>query len=590
MTHQNTHTLLSSLGLGALRTRLYTLGEQTVASEYSALALLQLLPPEKRPTQMLLALTPEAIKTHSNRIVEQSEQLGVACRFIEIAGNELPDDSAVFLERVAHEIPEHSQVTLDVTQGLRHHAFLFYALALYLSQCRGIDVVGAWYCRLEISSDDSVPRPFIDLTPTMDLTQWFHALAVFNATGSLRPIAKLATANPAGLTLGKKLDELSSLFLNGSPIEAGRTASQAVRILANTTLAPIPLHQEIEAQLANRLHQLAGEDFSDQPKTQVKLDQTELERQACYIDHYFQSGQLNLAFGLLREWIVNWLAVQRGETDEWLQRRGREMIEHALGGLVQVFTAKDPEDKKRKRYLHQPIRDALNESQREWAKRWNRVCDIRNSLQHHGMKPAIFDVDRGDIQKAEQDWRNWRNWQPPPKFGGGQGRLLICPIGLTPGVLFSAASHVQPERMLVIASAQSAVFVEEALSRANCDANKHVLLMDNIHTGINEFDRLVAESASTLFEADEIHANFTGGTSLMGALIHKLVARSRREYQRVVREFVLIDRRTPQEQRDKPWELGEIYYLDGQPANPELRDGEPSAIEDSGRALDPNMA
>ncbi len=582
MTHQNTHTLLSSLGVGAPITTLYTLGGQTIASEYSSIALLQLLPPSKRPTQLLLALTPEAIKKHSNRIVEQSEQLGVACRFIEIAGNELPDDSAVFLERVAREIPEDSQVTLDVTQGLRHHAFLFYALALYLSQCRGIDVLGAWYCRWEISRDDSVPRPFIDLMPTLDLTQWFHALAVFNATGSLRPISKLATANPASLELGKKLDELSTFFLNGSPIEAGRTASQAVQTLAGTTLAPIPLHQEIETQLANRLHQLAGQDFAGDSKKSVQLDQTELERQTCYIDHYFQTGQLNLAFGLLREWIVNWIAIQRSETDEWLQRRCREKIEHGLGGLVQVFTAKDPEDEKRKRYLHQSIRDTLNESQRGWAKRWNRVCDIRNSLQHHGMKSAIFDVDRADVRKAEQDWRDRRNWQPPPKFGGGQGRLLICPIGLTPGVLFSAASHVQPDRILVIASEQSAVFVEEALSQANCGAEKHVLLMENIHTGINEFDRLVAESAPSLFEADEIHANFTGGTSLMGALVHRLVARGRREYQRAVREFVLIDKRLPQEQRDQPWELGNVYYLDGQPASLQIDDSGPSETGDSG--------
>jgi len=301
---------------------------RTISSEYSPIALLQLLPESNRPTQLLLTLTPEAMSKHSQGIREQAENLSVSCEFVELAGNELPDDSSVFLERVAHAVPENSMVTLDVTQGLRHHAFLFYALALYLSQFRKIDVVGAWYCRFEISRDDSVPRPFIDLKPAIELVQWFHALAVFNETGSLRSVAELSTASPAGFELGRKMEELSSFFLNGSPLEAGRVASRALPMLREQALPPIPLYREIETQLSHRFAQLAGQEFEGQSKAAVKLDQSELERQARHIEHYFQAGQLNLAFGLLREWIVNWIAVQRTHTTEWLKRPVREAIEH----------------------------------------------------------------------------------------------------------------------------------------------------------------------------------------------------------------------------------------------------------------------
>ncbi len=574
----NSHVLLSSLGVGPTRrTTLYSLGDETVSSEYSSIALLQLLPETKRPSQLLLALTPEAMAQHLRFILEQAKQLRVGCEFVEVAGNELPDDSAVFLERVAHAVPMNSRVTLDVTQGLRHHAFLFYALSLYLSQFSEIDIAGAWYCRWEISRDDSIPRPFIDLKPAIDLAHWFHALAVFNASGSLRPIAELSLANPAGRELGQQLNELSEFYLNGSPIEAGRTASRASSLLSDGSFSQIPLHHEIVTQLSHRLGQLAGQNFEGQSKAGVKLDQTELERQARYIEHYFDAGQLNLAFGLLREWIVNWVVVQIDDASEWLKRPVRETIEHGLGGLGQVFTAKDPRDIKRKRYLHQAVRGSFSDQQREWAQRWNRVCEIRNALQHHGMKPAVFEPHRKDIEEAERDWRCWRDWQPPPKFGGGGGRLLICPIGLTPGVLFSAVTHVQPDRILVIASGQSANFINEAMKQAKSTVKIQIMLMDDIHTGIDEFDKLVAESSLMLFEADEIHANFTGGTSLMGALVNRLVARSRREYQRVVREFVLIDKRTPQAQRDHPWELGDIYYLDGKPSSTQIDAGEPLA-------------
>jgi len=94
---------------------------------------------------------------------------------------------------------------------------------------------------------------------------------------------------------------------------------------------------------------------------------------------------------------------------------------------------------------------------------------------------------------------------------------------------------------------------------------------------VGEFDGLIDDASRWLFEADEIHANLTGGPTLMGVLVGELVKRASREYQRPVRECLLIDPRPPEQQRTDPWQLGDIHYLDDQGSSPSLA---PSTTEE----------
>lgn len=557
------HILLSNMGANAPRPTTYELDNKKYTCQFSAVALWALLPDDRRPAEIHFLLTPEAGAIARKHIDEEAKQAGVSVQFIELLGNDTPDDSHAFLERVAEHIPQDCRLTLDVTQGLRHHAFLFYALALYLSEFRNVDISGAWYCRWEIARDDGVPRPFIDLKPVLDLAYWFHALAAFRETGSLREIARRM---PNG-ELRQLIEQLSLFFVNGLPIEAGNVASRLVESAHQQRLvADVPLAEQLHQRLLSEIQPLAGPIFEAQPnlpeksKKAIALTDHELQRQARFIDRYFETGQLNLAFGLLREWIINRLAAQsRSET--WLDRPSRESIEHSLGGLGEVIKAKDPSDPRRKRYRHEAIRDTLSEDQKEWAKRWTTVADIRNALQHHGMKPATFEPQRRDIQTAKDDWQQRDRWSMLRQIGGGKGTLLICPIGLTPGVLYSAVIHTRPDRAIVICSEQSASAIDKALAKADSKTEIMQLKMRDIHRGVAEFESLINEASQWLFDADGIQASHTGGTSLMGVLVTRLVARARREYQRPVHEFVLIDPRSSEEQRSDPWQKGDIHYL-----------------------------
>jgi hypothetical protein len=558
------HILLTSVGVSGPKETRYEHAGTEERGRFSAFGLWKLLPQGQRPDEFWFLLTPRARRTSWEAIQAEAARIDVPVVPVDLTGD--ADDTRDFLEETAGKLPTGCRVTLNVTEGLRHHAFLFYALALYLTAFRDVLIEGVWYCRLDTDNAED-PKPVIDLKPVLHLARWFHALAVFQETGSLRDVAHGMPDDDAR----RLAHDLSFFFQNGMPVEAGDAAARLLALADGTPLVTgVPLAEELQTLILSEIGQLAGAIFephpnSDEPsKRQLPLTDAELHRQAKFIERYFESGQLNLAFGLLREWIVNWIAVHQDAAAVWLHRPSRESIEDNLGGLAEVLKAKDPADAKKKRYRHAAVRDRLSPEQRAWAKRWNSVCDIRNALQHHGMKPAVFEPHRADIQNCKEDWETWSHWNNPPEFGGGRGRLLICSIGLTPGVLYSALAHVKPDRALVICSNDSAVAIEEAVNKAETPVEITRLPMNDPYTGIDELAPLVEAASTWLFEADGIHANLTGGTTLMGVVVSRLVQRAEREYRRPVREFVLIDKRLPEQQREDPWRLGDINYLDCQ--------------------------
>jgi hypothetical protein len=525
----------------------YELNKKYADSLFSCFAIWNLLPEDNRPDKILFLLTPRAKESAYSKIVMVAEDHGIEIGFIKLPSEEVVDDSAEFLRLVANAIPQGSQLTIDVTQGLRHHAFLFYALAVYLGEFRETEILGAWYCRYETGTES---KPFIDLMPVLDLYRWFHALGVLRETGSLNALSKLVNCK----NKRNPFEMFSSLFLTGMPIEAGVWATTLVeRIESDSELLPeMPLIDEIKRKIIDELNLFSGGKISKRWKTSLPLTDKELHRQAAYIDKYLATEQLNLAFGLMREWVINKILLTNNKS-EWLNRRGGRLpIEHMLGGLRKVFETKSD-----------PVQGLLSDEHSKWAELWDKLTNVRNMLQHHGMNPDEFKTDNGSIKYLRRTWPELQKWPIPPSFGGGAGKLLISPLGQSPGVFYSALKIVQPDRCMVICSNETRESITKACEQAEWSGSIEYLVMENPHTGFDEFKKKLKRKASIwLFEADEIHAGLTGGTSLMGALVGELAYLAGRNYQRDVRKFVLIDKRSPVKQRESPWEIGEICYLE----------------------------
>ncbi|MEM1673075.1 MAG: TM1812 family CRISPR-associated protein, partial [Archaeoglobaceae archaeon] len=108
-------------------------------------------------------------------------------------------------------------------------------------------------------------------------------------------------------------------------------------------------------------------------------------------EHYLDKGLIMQAVTLAREWVVNWVALQRGCGD-WLERNYREEIEKALGGAAA---------KLRSQQACVPNWFVQLPKSQEVAQLWDWLTDLRNDLAHCGMRKDAAGIGRIE-QRAKE--------------------------------------------------------------------------------------------------------------------------------------------------------------------------------------------
>jgi len=157
-------------------------------------------------------------------------------------------------------------------------------------------------------------------------------------------------------------------------------------------------------------------------------------------------------------------------------------------------------------------------------------------------------------------------------------KLLIVPLGLSPGVLYSAALLSRFDDLLILFSKETQPLLSSALneirkSKKILDQNIFTLLLGDAHTDfipVNQLKNHKVESLNGnqssidrfLSEYDCIEGCITGGTTAMQYIIERLldIAHSYGVFN--TKRFALIDKRSQEEQKINPFVLGEKFLLD----------------------------
>lgn len=589
------HILLTSLGTRVFENTIYEWKGEEATADLAPLALMELFDNLNLsiPNRFIAVVTEGAKNTTwpvfhdwvwTNR--------GIKPEFISIDDGRNSDEIRKILESVADPqyIPEGAELTLDVTQGFRHFPFIFYALVLYLKSLRGVKIHGAYYGMAEgIPQDD--PKPIIDLQPLLELPEWFYAVRMFRDQGTTKPMADLL--QPMADTLNQ---ETGQLFKDGNNEVGTKRSKQAKQVkssvdrLKNYAFAyesALPLEfEKASRDLVDSIIELPTIDSQDLPplvgeltdsivstaqetafakptkktglwKTNIPLDKDELKRQAYMIDLYLERGQLSLAAGLMREWIVSWAIWKSGKTEEienWLDNnKVRPRYERILGAIGASAKSGGP-------------RLILTPRQNEFREFWNRLTDnLRNALHHHAMRTEALETEPKSLEDVKQFWNKLKtdglkttDGIDLPPLGG---RLLISPQGRRPSVLFSALKIANPDTCLVICSDISADSTLDAANAAGFKGHIEQIKLDDPIGGFNEIGKVTEHAKSYLSYANEVSANITGGSTLMGVIVQQLVEEAQK-LDRPVKRFALIDRRSTQEQDTVPFVESESHWLD----------------------------
>lgn len=399
--------LLTSLGTNRPRGPVtYHHGEQAASARFSAIGLWKLLPQSARPSRAVVLATQEAVETNGEFFRKEASDNGLWAEVYEVAGGSTGEEVAAFLTEAGRSIPERSRVVLDLTQGLRHHAFLFYSLALYLTSLRGVEISGAWYGRLW----GDLKGEFVDMRPVLELAEWFHAVRVFREQGATAPIAGMMEKLHKELLgqqgdhveimqrlspvqrAGEQLREMSFAYELGLPLELGSRAYNVSTMLDDALLdvvgTAVPAFRDLMSQIRDQAQSMAlTTRRRGEWKSSVALDRNELRRQLHLIKQYLTRGQTLPAAGLMREWLITWMMQSVSDVRTWLARKDREIAEKRLGWLAQQ-ARKGPKPS--------------DELSLRCGQVWGRITQIRNGFHHHGMQPQEVKDQTKELEEIRQ--------------------------------------------------------------------------------------------------------------------------------------------------------------------------------------------
>ena len=562
------HLLLTVLGTNPKET-CYHLENRSSKAILAPVALLELLPASERPSHVVAFCTPKAEEESWGLLKKALRDQYQEVKRVPIPSASPEQEINDYLEKVTKCVPKNAKVTVDITHGPRHFALLMYIAILYLAALRGVKVSGAYY---GFFGDPDKPSLFLNLQPLLKLPDWIYALKVMKETGSTLPLAKVVE-KPDNCQKAKQISNelkyMAEEYLSGLPIELGRRARN-FRKEKNKSLRHLlkddglPCNEELVSVLDEILKPwaLESDQFVDKRKKTVKLSKCEeLDRQAKIIDNLFHHDNISIALGLLSEWTISWTIWNSGKKEQWLNHKKERL--HATNKLRVISENKDIQ---------------LSPDLNKLGEYWKYLKELRNGYAHHGMRPQHLMANEGksrdQIEKVRCYWKETLKSCPRFDFSPIEacGWVLVSPIGMRSGVLFSALKACQekfdepPVQCLVVCSDQTKDEIPKAVDNAGYKGKVTPLLLKDPHGGLEEIGSLRKKSRPYFINATEVVVNVTGGTTVMGLAVQAL-AETARSLARPVRRCGLIDRRTHDQQKADPYKMGELFWIDSGDAN-----------------------
>jgi len=136
---------------------------------------------------------------------------------------------------------------------------------------------------------------------------------------------------------------------------------------------------------------------------------------------------------------------------------------------------------------------------------------------------------------------------------------LLSPLGLSPGLLYSALMAIQPQRLVLLTSAEGEHSLAEIIRRADYQGPVDVVHVNDPFNCFNQAKQKVDEVLD-LIGCSPCTVNITGGTTALQFIIQR--AGSALEKAGIQVHYVaFIDRRGIQAQKDNPWVVGELVRV-----------------------------
>ncbi len=544
--------ILSAVGAGRLSKTTYDLDGQRCAGRFAVVAIAQIL--NLRGARASLLVTDLAERENLPGLAIELQAFVITPAAVRVPdGRTVAELEQIFLH-IVETVQSDERVILDLTAGLRHLPFAYFAALTYLTAYKNVTIDAIYYGAYELRDQESNVTPLLNVTSLFELTQWYHALQSAQETGSLGALQGLLHRQARRLgeerrqdarlnSLRKHVGVLASALMAGLPLEVGAHSRSLVTSLDAEGASHSPALALSLTRLATWANDWALPDPA--PKPASRLTEEELERQLRLAEWYVGHDSLPAALLVLREWLISLLMLRSNHAETWLGHGVRQPFETRLNALQLRTTAG----------IATPAEKTLDSL-------WQTITNARNNFAHAGMTPSPVATNKDNLRNVLQRCRALLNSDTVQQLPiPDQGHLLITPLGRSSGVLYTGLRLLQPNYLVVVTSADVRSSVPDALDQAGYIGPHHVLVVDNPFTDFGAAKQFMTkEFQRRVVRFQNVIVNLTGGTTVLQYVADQL-GQGAGELGVRVRRVALVDRRSPEEQRDSPYQLGELVTL-----------------------------
>ena len=565
--------LFTFLGMNDYVETVYRFREQVYTAKFFLSVLIQ----ELQPDEIYVFMTEGAKGKNKALLLDELKRYGVdekKVHAVSIPDGQTEEDLWNIFSILADHVHENDSIVLDITHGFRTLPLIGTISLQYLKFVKNIHIAGVYYGAYEARKREGVNGQEIDVAPTFDLTpfvyhlpEWQRAANELVAFGDAKTLGALLESLHNQLRkqkiavnelkrFGSYVNDISAYLRTGRIKSFTELFAKSESILQREQLIKeieqfVPPVRYIFQQLVDYIQCIA-------PK-QSRLH-TYYDLAIWYGDHHL----LSHCFIMLREMFVS-LILERVLDEIGPMPDEREFRYDPIrkkGERLLTTLLKQQEKKK----LHNPLL-------KELAEKLHRLTNYRNDLGHFSFRtdhvpPKVFyrfyeeeikSYKLFQFLENEQLWNEFKKWHEEQTVKQEPSEtVLITPLGLSKGLLYSAIVHNQPKAVWLLTSQESAEQVNEICQQAGFHGDVHVAVMEDPYTGFNRWQAYMDQFVQEIETDARVRfvVNLTGGTTAMQYVVQQIAAKLE-EKGKFVQYVAQVDRRLVNEQQANPYVLGE---------------------------------
>jgi CRISPR-associated DxTHG motif protein len=522
-----------------------------------------------------ILVSPGVRQRNSTAVTNLSSELsalGIESREIAIPDVAAEDSIRSIFVAIVEAIPEGAEVWLDITYGFRSFGLVAFAALLAARTLKSATLIGVSYGAFDARGSANEPVSIIDLSPVVSQVDWFVALEAVRQTGDLKQLDAQVSITVKPMlrhsefrrelgVIQRRVKGVSGALSARLPIEFGIQAWGLVTQLETFVSKSWPdylLGAGIERSFKPLVDlSLASVDGREPQKECLTLDHSEVQRQVAFARFLLDGGEVAGAALVAREALINAQILAEGRSADWLAEPSRTSAESSLFKRTARLRFKGDDGTK----------SLLRASDEVVGTAWDTLKEIRNKYAHAGARPEVIKPET-DVSKLRTLLDNFPEIEPDLAEQSDE-RVLVSPLGLSAGLLFTVMERIRPTFLILVTSQKARAGGEVALKTwlSQVSAPKtppfvEWIEIEDPHAGFQEIEGHVErmQAMSNRFYGAECTLNLTGGTSVLQYCADRM-ARALENVGADFRRVAAVDRRSPNEQHSQPFVVGEIVEL-----------------------------